>query len=62
MSKRIKSKGPRVEITRWKVGDDSDSFQAVDTVGDGDGPEMIECCDVEEEKHAGEQEHKEGGK
>ncbi len=52
MSKRIKSKGPRVEITRWKVGNDSDAFQAVDPVETWEEPEIAECYDVEEERNA----------
>jgi len=41
MCKRIKSKGPRIEITRWKVGD-ADGFQAVDPVETGEEPEIAE--------------------
>jgi len=50
MSKRKNSKGPRIEITRNKVGDDSDSFQAMDPVETWEEAEIAECYSTEEQK------------
>jgi len=43
----------RVEITRWKVGNDVDAFQAVDSVEDYEEPEIAECNNIKEEEHDG---------